>query len=82
MRKDMFSDLEKRVQKLEKEHGSLENFAIASTKLNEKHIMKMREEIASFNFQELAKVYHDLYDLAFVDLLDFREFVDKNGECR
>ncbi len=81
MRKDMFFDLEKRVQKIEKEFDSLENYALISTSLEEKHIMKMREEIASFNFQELEAVYQELQPLDLIDLLDFKEFVDKNGEC-
>lgn len=78
MKEDVFALLENKVAKIEKEHGSLENFAIMSTMLEQKHMLKMRESYASFNFQELRGVYQDLHDLDLVDLLDFKEFVDKN----
>ena len=82
MRKDMFFQLKESVAKIEKEQGSLENYALISTSLEEKHIMRIREAYASFDFQEMRKVYQDLQTLELVDLLDFWENVDKNGECR
>ena len=82
MREDVFVKLEEVAKKIERGYGSLENFAIKSTMLEQRHIMKMREDFASFNFQEVRLVYEDLRELELADLLDFKEFVDKNGECR
>lgn len=78
MRKDVFDELDKRVKHLEKDYGSLENYAVKSTMLSQRHIMKMREEMASFNFQEVRLAYEDLGELEFADLLDFKEYVDKD----
>ena len=78
MREDVFVKLEEVAKKIEREYGSLENFAIKSTMLEQRHIMKMREDFASFNFQEVRSVYDDLRELELADLLDFKEFVDKD----
>ena len=76
MEKDDFKKLLKNVESIEKVYGSLENFVVTSTNLNDKHKMKI-EEAYSSKIQELWPVYQDLSDLEFVDLLDYHKFIGR-----
>lgn len=76
MNKGVFRQLSKNIEKIEKQFGSLENFVVTSTNLNEKHKMKIEEDYSS-TFQELLPVYQDLSELERVDLLDYHKFVGR-----
>lgn len=76
MNKGVFRQLSKNIEKIEKQFGSLENFVVTSTNLNEKHKMKIEEDYSS-TFQELWPVYQDLSELERVDLLDYHKFVGR-----
>lgn len=75
MEEKNFRQIMKKVKKIER-HQSLESFVLASTNLLEVHTLKMREEYSSFAPQS-AKVYQELSDLEFADLVDFK---NKNWE--
>ena len=67
----------KKIEKIEREFGSLENFAISTTFCDEQHTMKIDEHI--FAQQSLMAVYQDLNDLETADLVDFQKFGKANG---
>lgn len=66
--KNVFRDIEEKVEIIEKKFGSLENFVISTTIPLEKHKLKMREN----SFKEMVSVYKDLEKLETCDLLDFQ----------
>lgn len=72
MKENVFLELEKRVEKIEKEYGSLENFVVNSTITDEKHRMRMEGENPSL-YKEMSLVYQDLFDLELADLFDFQK---------
>lgn len=78
MRKNEFRKLEKKVGKIEKEWGSLENFVIVSTFDGQKHTMKIEEDFSRDS--QLLQVYNDLDDLEFADLLDYQNVSEEYGK--
>ncbi len=72
MKENVFLELEKRVEKIEKEYGSLENFVVNSTITDEKHRMRM-EGVNPSLYKEMSLVYQDLFDLELADLFDFQK---------
>ncbi len=78
MKKSAFRPLMKRVEKIERNWESLEEFVLFSTFGMQAHTMKMRE---NFLYDEsLLKVYDDLSDLERCDLLDFQNMSEENGK--
>lgn len=79
MENDVFFQLKKRIDEIEKKYTSLEDFVILSTNWDEEHTLRM-EEYASI-FQELEEVYQEFSELSLVDLLDYKRFVgEEYGE--
>lgn len=72
MEQNVFHELEKRVEEIEKEYGSLENFVVNSTITDEKHRMRMEEQNLS-TYKEMSLVYQSLSDLELADLFDFQK---------
>lgn len=80
MEEYVFQELLERAKKLEKEFGSLENFAKISTNCNEEHRMKMKEDFSS-EYSDMSAVYQELLALELADLLDFQNFIGRfDGE--
>ena len=72
----MYKTIEKKVRKIEKEFGSLENFVVSTTISSANHKLKMKGA-----FQGLDKIYDDLKDLEKADLCDFKNFLsEEDGE--
>lgn len=71
MRKSVFRKMENKITRLEKEYGSLEGFFI-STILPSQHMLRMKEEYASFA-PTSTRVYQELSDLEHADLLDLKQ---------
>ncbi len=66
---EAYKKLLKKVEKIEREYGSLEEFIIASTFLGGQHKMRM----ADFSSAWLGKVQHELSPLELADLIDFQK---------
>lgn len=80
MERDVFRKLEEKIDEIERRYGSLENFILLTTNLDEEHTLRMEEDYSS-TFQELEKVYQEFKELDLVDLLDYRRFVgEEYGE--
>lgn len=74
---DAYKKLLKNVEKIEREHGSLEKFIIASTNFGSQHKMRM----ADYSSAWLGKVQRELSPLELADLIDFQKFDGRfNGE--
>ncbi len=68
-----------RVERIEREYGSFENFVVRSTFFDDVHRMKMKE--TSFG-PEMRAVYQDLVDLELADLMDNQKVIGRfDGEC-
>ena len=66
-----------KVEKIEKEFGSLEDFVILSTMDKSTHRMIVEDA----TFDEMGAVYQDLSDLEIADLLDYQNLMgSKYGE--
>lgn len=72
MKENVFHYLEKRVEKIEKEHGSLENFVVNSTISDEEHRMRMEGQNFSA-YEEMKQVYQELLDLELADFFDLKQ---------
>lgn len=72
MEENVFRQIEKRVEDIEKKYGSLERYVIETTIFGEDHTMRMEEEYYSF-YKENWQVYQELADLELADLLDFQK---------
>lgn len=70
MDKDVFRLTLNRVEEIEKTHGSLENFVKETTKVDEEHTLKIKEN--SSIYKEMSRVYQELSDLELADLMDYR----------
>ncbi len=80
MKENVYRPLLERVEKIESEFGSLENFVITSTIGLDEHRMRMKG-LSLSDFQEIWQVYQGLSDLELADLLDENIFVGRlNGE--
>ncbi|MGN1200703.1 MAG: hypothetical protein ACI4R8_00360 [Candidatus Caccovivens sp.] len=80
MKENVYRKSLKRIEKIENEHGSFENFVITSTNLNDEHRMRM-EGVSLSDFQDMEQVYQDLHDLELADLFDENFFVGRfNGK--
>ena len=79
MDKNAFWKLKKRAEELERQYGSLEEFAIQSTLGEKHHRMRMEEDYAS-NCPELLQVYQELSDLELAELLDEQNLGGFDGE--
>lgn len=74
MKENVFRQTIKKVEEIEKTHGSLENYVIASTFGGEGHRMRMEEDYSSIS-PLMTQVYQDLYLLELADLYDWQNFV-------
>ena len=75
MDKNIYSKTMQKVEKIEKEFGSLEDFVILSTMDKSTHRMIVEA------FDEMGSVYQDLSDLEIADLLDYKNLMgSKYGE--
>lgn len=72
MEENVFHQLERRVEEIEKEYGSLENYAMHSTNLGEGHRMRMEEQYSSF-YRSNGQVYREFEEMELADLLDYQE---------
>ena len=71
MEEKVFRSTLEKVENIEKEFGTLENYAKKSTNLDEKHRLKIEDDYSSI-FQDLTQVYDDLRELELADLFDFQ----------
>lgn len=79
MNKNVFGQLENKVERAQKRYGSLENFFI-STICPKQHMLRMEEAYSSFQ-PTSRQVYQDLGALETADLLDFQKQIGGfNGE--
>ncbi len=69
-----YVELLKRVDEIEKEFGSLENFAILSTCVDFQHTLGIGGDF------DLTKVYDDLVELEIADLVDYQNLKGEYGE--
>lgn len=69
-----YQELLEKVKKIEKEYGSLENFAILSTCENVKHKLRIGRSV------DLESVYEELSDLEYADLIDYQNLKGEYGE--
>lgn len=69
-----YLELLKKVDKIEKEYGSVKNFAILSTCKEVKHKLRIGRSA------DLEGVYEDLSDLEYADLIDFQNLEGEYGE--
>ncbi len=76
MEKNVYRRQMKRIKKIEKAHGSLENYAKSSTNLDEKHRLRIDEDYSSV-YQEMASVYDEFSDMERADLLDYQNIVGR-----
>lgn len=77
MDKIIYSKTMQKVEKIEKEFGSLEDFVILSTMDKSTHRMIVEDA----TFDEMGAVYQDLSDLEIADLLDYQNLMgSKYGE--
>lgn len=77
MDKNIYSKTMQKVEKIEKEFGSLEDFVILSTMDKSTHRMIVEDA----TFDEMGAVYQDLSDLEIADLLDYQNLMgSKYGE--
>ena len=77
MNKNIYSKTMQKVEKIEKEFGSLEDFVILSTMDKSTHRMIVEDA----TFDEMGSVYQDLSDLEIADLLDYQNLMgSKYGE--
>lgn len=75
MDKNIYSKTMQKVEKIEKEFGSLEDFVILSTMDKSTHRMIVEA------FDEMGSVYQDLSELEIADLLDYQNLMgSKYGE--
>lgn len=70
MKKNVYADVEKKVNEIEKKWGSFEKFVVNSTIPTAKHRMRMEEY--SSTFEEMKPVYLDLIAIEQADLLDYQ----------
>lgn len=79
MCEDVFRKLDERAKEIEKRQ-TLEEFAIHSTNLDEKHTLKIEDNYSSI-YKKMGKVYQGLSDLELADLLDYDNLVGRfDGE--
>lgn len=77
MDKNIYSKTMQKVEKIEKEFGSLEDFVILSTMDKSTHRMIVEDA----TFDEMGAIYQDLSDLEIADLLDYQNLMgSKYGE--
>ena len=77
MNKNIYSKTMQKVEKIEKEFGSLEDFVILSTMDKSTHRMIVEDA----TFDEMGAIYQDLSDLEIADLLDYQNLMgSKYGE--
>ena len=77
MDKNIYSKTMQKVEKIEKEFGSLEDFVILSTMDKSTHRMIVEDA----TFDEMGAVYQDLSDLEIADLLAYQNLMgSKYGE--
>ena len=69
-----FLELLKKVEKIEKEYGSIKNFAILSTCKEVKHKLRIGRSV------DLEGIYEDLSDLEYADLIDYQNLEGEYGE--
>ena len=69
-----YQELLEKVKKIEKEYGSLENFAILSTCGRIKHKLRIGRSV------DLESVYEELSDLEYADLIDYQNLKGEYGE--
>lgn len=70
--KEEFAKLEEKAKQIEKQFSTVENYAIQTTNCCDKHTLRMERQMF-FQWQEMEKIYQQLEDLQFVDLLDFQK---------
>lgn len=68
--KKAYRKIAKKVKKIEKTFGSLQDFALSSTNFADGHKMRMEENPSSY--LQMHRVYQELDDLERADLEDFR----------
>lgn len=79
MEKDVYADLMQKVEFIEKNFGSLENFVILSTWGHGGHKLIVEEDYSSS--LDLSAVYRELSDLELADLEDYKNFLGRfDGE--
>lgn len=71
MDKDVYRQTRKRISEIEREFGSLENFALQTTNLSDQHRMRLEEESFS-SYAEMMHIFEELQDLEIADLLDYQ----------
>ncbi len=76
MDKNVYRKSLKRIKKLEKQHGNLENYAKVSTNFDDKHRLKIEEDYSSI-YQEMTQVYNEFSDMELADLLDYQNLVGR-----
>lgn len=69
-----FEKLLLKAKEIEKEYGSLKNFALQETYNTKTHRLRIRKKV------NLEKVYEGLKDLEFADLVDFQNLKGEYGE--
>ena len=79
MEKNGYAELMEKVEFIEKNFGSLENFVILSTWGQDRHRLIIEEDYSSS--LDLSAVYRDLADLEIADLEDYKNFLGRfDGE--
>ena len=69
MEENVYRLLIERVEMLEKEYGSLENFVKSTTNLDDEHRLRIEEV---YDFQSLQSAYMQLRELEIADLIDYQ----------
>ncbi|MBQ7327460.1 MAG: hypothetical protein IJX00_00650 [Clostridia bacterium] len=70
--KEEFAKLEEKAKQIEKQFGTVENYAIQTTNCIDRHTLRIERQMF-FRWHNMEKIYQQLEDLQFVDLLDFQK---------
>ncbi len=73
---ELYGELLKRVEQIEKAFGSLEEYVLLTTFEGDEHRMKMEEAYAK-SAEEMTQVYQDLSVLELADLFDAQNLIGR-----
>lgn len=70
--KEEYAKLDEKAKQIEKQFQSVENYAIQTTNCIDRHTLRIERQMF-FRWHNMEKIYQQLEDLQFVDLLDFQK---------
>lgn len=70
--KEEYAKLDEKAKQIEKQFQSVENYEIQTTNCIDRHTLRIERQMF-FRWHNMEKIYQQLEDLQFVDLLDFQK---------